>query len=164
MQNAIIHRKEKKIMKKMILFLSLLVPAALHAQTYSINWHKVAGGGGTSGGTNGSTIYSLTGTIGQPDAGGAMAGGGYSLTGGFWSIISVVQTSGSPVLTIVHSGNSVIVSWPASPAGFTLQQNTNLASTNSWMTSGYTITTLNGTNSITISPPSGHLFFRLLNP
>jgi hypothetical protein len=31
-------------------------------------------------------------SIGQPDAGLAMTGGGYSLTGGFWSLIAVVQT------------------------------------------------------------------------
>ena len=50
-------------------------------QSYSIDWYKIAGGGGTS--TNGQ--YAVTGTIGQPDAGGAMAGGNYSLTGGFWA-------------------------------------------------------------------------------
>ena len=61
------------------------------AQNYSIPWYKVAGGGGTStGGT-----YPVSGTIGQPDAGGAMSGGNYSLTGGFWSLISVVQTAGA---------------------------------------------------------------------
>jgi len=44
---------------------------------YSINWYKIAGGGGTStGGT-----YQVSGTIGQPDASGAMTGGNYSLTG-----------------------------------------------------------------------------------
>jgi hypothetical protein len=42
-----------------------------------------------------------------------------------------------------------------------LQQNSNLANTGGWMTSGYTITTANGTNSITITPPTGNLFFRL---
>jgi hypothetical protein len=45
-----------------------------------------------------------------------------------------------------------------------LQQNTNLAQTNGWTTSGYSITTVNGTNSITITPPTGNLFFRLSNP
>ena len=62
------------------------------AQNYSIDWYKIAGGGGTS--TNGA--YSLTGTIGQPDASSAMSGGNYSVTGGFWSLISVVQTAGAP--------------------------------------------------------------------
>jgi hypothetical protein len=42
-----------------------------------------------------------------------------------------------------------------------LQQNSNLAG-GAWTTSGYIITPANGTNSITISPPTGNLFFRLL--
>jgi hypothetical protein len=128
-------------------------------QSYSIDWYKIAGGGGAStGGT-----YQVTGTIGQPDAGGAMTGGTYSLTGGFWSLISVVQTAGLPNLAITHAGNSVIVSWP-NTGTCTLQQNSNLAATAGWAASGYTITTANGTNSITITPPAGNLFFRLSNP
>ena len=86
----------------------LAITISVHAQTYSIDWYKIAGGGGTSTGAT----YQVTGTIGQPDASGAMSGGSYSLTGGFWSLISVVQTAGLPNLTITHSGNSVIVSWP----------------------------------------------------
>ncbi len=78
----------------------------VQAQQYSIDWYKISGGGGTSTGAT----YQVTGTIGQPDASGAMTGGNYSLTGGFWALISVVQTAGLPNLTIVHSGNSVIVS------------------------------------------------------
>ena len=66
-------------------------------------------------------LYQVTGTIGQPDAGMAMSGGSYSVTGGFWSLISVVQTAGLPNLTITHSGNSVIVSWP-NTGSYTLQQ------------------------------------------
>ena len=92
-----------------------------------------------------------------------MTGGSYSLTGGFWSLISVVQTAGLPNLTITHSGSSVIVSWPDT-GSYTLQQNTNLALAGGWATSGYTINTSNGTNSITITPPTGNLFFRLSNP
>ncbi len=146
-------------MKKLILFFGLLIPTISFAQSYSIDWYKIAGGGGTS--TNGQ--YAVTGTIGQPDAGGPMTGGGYSLTGGFWALISVVQTPGLPNLTITHSGNSVIVSWPDT-GSYTLQQDGNLANGGGWGTSGYTITTANGTNSITITPPMGNLFFRLSNP
>ena len=84
----------------------LLAQPKLHAQSYTIDWYKIAGGGGTStGGT-----YQVSGTIGQPDASGAMTGGSYTLTGGFWSLISVVQTAGLPSLTITRAGNSVIVS------------------------------------------------------
>lgn len=143
----------------------LLVLPSLDAQSYSINWYRVAGGGGTSTGTNGASVSAVSGTIGQPDASGAMTGGSYSLTGGFWSLIQVVQTAGLPNLTITHSGNSVIVSWP-DPAthSYTLQQNGNLANAGGWASSGYTITSANGTNSISISQPTGNLFFRLSSP
>ena len=146
-------------MKSLILSLCWLVSSLGFAQQYSIDWYKVAGGGGTStGGT-----YQVNGTIGQPDAGVPMAGGNYSVTGGFWSLISVVPTPGLPNLTITHAGNSVIVSWP-NTGSYTLQQNGNLAVPAGWTTSGYSITTRNGTNSITISPPTGKQFFRLSNP
>jgi hypothetical protein len=146
-------------MKKLILALGLLIPTISFAQSYTIDWYKVSGGGGTSTGG----AYSVSGTIGQHDAGGPMTGGSYSLTGGFWALISVVQTPGLPDLTITFVGpNSVLVSWP-NTGSYTLQQNSNLAG-GSWTTSGYSITTSNGTNSITVNPPTGNLFFRLSNP
>ncbi len=74
----------------------MLVISAGLAQSYSINWYKVAGGGGASTGG----VYSVSGTIGQHDAGQPMTGGTYSLTGGFWSLIAVVQTPGAPTLYI----------------------------------------------------------------
>jgi hypothetical protein len=146
----------------------ILLPSSFcltaRGQSYSINWYKIAGGGGTSSGTTSSGgQISLSGTIGQPDASGAMTGGNYSMTGGFWSMLAVVQTSGAPALAITHSGNSVTVSWP-NTGSYTLQQNSNLAAPAGWTTSGYTITTANGTNSITITPATGNLFFRLANP
>jgi hypothetical protein len=145
-------------MKKIILFFILLIPSLGFAQQYSINWYKISGGGGTSSNGN----YSVTGTIGQPDASGAMSGGNYSVTGGFWSLISVVQTIGAPTLTITHFGNSVKISWPYPSTGFVLQQNSSL-STASWSTSGGISN--DGTNNfITITSPSGNLFFRLSHP
>ena len=57
-------------MKRLILFCLLALAGcfAARAQQYSIDWYKVAGGGGTStGGT-----YQVSGTIGQHDAGGPM--------------------------------------------------------------------------------------------
>jgi hypothetical protein len=129
-------------------------------QSYSIDWFKISGGGGT--GTGG--VYAVSGTIGQPDAGNAMSGGNYTVTGGFWSLLAVVQTPGAPWLTITHSGSSVIVSWPLSPGGFSLQQNGNVANAAGWSTYGGMVNTANGTNSITITPPVGNLFFRLSNP
>ena len=49
------------------------------AQDYAIDWYTIDGGGGTSTGGP----YTLTGTIGQPDAAYSSAGQ-YELLGGFW--------------------------------------------------------------------------------
>jgi hypothetical protein len=124
-------------------------------QSYSVDWYKISGGGGTS--TNGQ--YAISGTIGQHDASGAMAGGSYSVTGGFWSLISVLQTAGAPTLFISQSGNTLTVCWQA-VSGWSLQQNGNLAVPTGWSASSG-VTTSNGTNSLTFINPSGNLFFRL---
>ena len=123
-----------------------------------MDWFKIAGGGGTS--SNGQ--YTVSGTVGQPDAGGPMTGGSYSLTGGFWSLIAAVQTPGAPTLAVARSGRSVIVSWPLTP-GFVLEQNSDL-STPHWTTSGYAVSTNGTVESVAIAPPAGNLFFRLVHP
>ncbi len=145
-------------LKKIIpltLLLWLFAPV-VHAQTYSIDWYKISGGGGTS--TNGG--YTVTGTIGQHDAGGALTGGGYSVTGGFWSLVSVVQTAGMPLLTITHAGSTVIISWPDTMS-CSLQQNNNLAAPSGWAACSDTVCTNSGIRSITLTAPAGNLFFRL---
>jgi hypothetical protein len=124
---------------------------SVRAQTYSIDWYKVSGGGGTSTGG----VYAVSGTIGQPDASGAMTGGSYSLTGGFWSLYAV-QTPGAPLLSITYIGNQAIVWWDPSVTGWTLQTNANLA-TPTW--GNYLGTIVN--NRMTNAPPKGNLFFRL---
>lgn len=138
----------------------LLMQLATSAQTYSVDWSTVDGGGGTSTGG----VYAVSGTIGQPDAGNAMSGGNYIVTGGFWSVLAVVQTPGAPLLRITHSGSSVIVSWPSSPGGFTVQQNNNLANPAGWSAYSGTMSTNNGVISITVTPPVGNLFLRLYHP
>ena len=132
----------------------LLLSLAVRAQNYSIDWYRVSGGAGTSTGG----VYSVSGTIGQHDAGGQMTGGNYSLTGGFWSLYAV-QTPGAPVLAITHSGNQAVVSWPPSVAGWTLQTNNNLA-TGAWGNYAGPVIT----NTVTLTPPTGNLFFRLSHP
>jgi hypothetical protein len=150
-------------MKKLLLFLGLLIPALSHAQSYSIVWYKIADGGGSSACTNGASVYSLSGTIGQQDASSAMTGVNYSLTGGFWSLISVVQTAGVPNLSISEVSNSVIISWP-NTGSYTLQQNSNLGDGAGWATSGYAVATNSPSGSNSITSPAGNLFFRLTHP
>ena len=94
----------KRRMAHGFVFLALAVPTM--AQTYSIDWSTIDGGGGTSTGG----VYSVSGTIGQSDAGPTMSGGNYTLDGGFWSISAAVQTPGAPLLTIARSGTNILVS------------------------------------------------------
>ena len=130
------------------------------AQQYAIPWSKIAGGGGMQS-TGG--VYSVSGTIGQHDAGGPMVGGPYSLTGGFWSLYAV-QTPGAPVLSIkLTTTNTAQVYWPSPSTGFTLQVNTNLATTN-WVTPAESVIDNGTIKYILVNPPAGQRFYRLKNP
>ena len=143
-----------RALPKLLLYFCLLTSAfsfRAWGQSYNIDWYKISGGGGTSTGG----VYSISGTIGQPDASGSMTGGNYSLTGGFWALYAV-QTPGAPLLTITYAGNQAVVSWDPSIVGWTLQTNVNL-STAAW--GNYLGAVVN--NRVTNAPPKGNLFFRL---
>lgn len=74
-----------------------LFSVAAIAQSFSIDWHTLGGGGTSSGG-----VFAVSGTIGQAEASPQpLAGGSFSLTGGFWSLVAV-QTEGAPLLSIVQ--------------------------------------------------------------
>jgi hypothetical protein len=147
-------------MKSSIVIIVLVALMALtaSAQSYNISWYKVAGGGGTSSGGQ----YSLSGTIGQPDASGALSGGNYSVTGGFWAIIQVIQMPGAPTLYISYSPNTVTVYWQ-NVTGWGLQQNGSLTTPASWTTNSLW-TTSNGTNYLQLAAPHGNEFYRLFHP
>lgn len=51
---------------------------------YNLSWFTIDGGGATPGDSPG---YSLSGTIGQADAG-LLSNGGHALHGGFWAGVS----------------------------------------------------------------------------
>lgn len=70
-----------------------------------------------------------------------------------------------PKLTMTHSGNSLKISWPYYPlVSWTLQQNLNLSTTN-WAPTPTGSISNDGTNNfITLTSPTGNLFFRLTNP
>ena len=60
----------------------MMAPAAALGQmgpNLDLTWSTIDGGGGTSSGGG----FTVSGSIGQPDAG-AMSGGGLTLAGGFW--------------------------------------------------------------------------------
>jgi hypothetical protein len=67
-----------------------------------------------------------------------------------------------PKLHIARVGDTVIVSWPASISGETLQENSDLANPAGWVNSTRTIESDGTTKFVTIPAPSGNLFFRLV--
>ncbi|MBI5880370.1 MAG: hypothetical protein HZB53_22185 [Chloroflexi bacterium] len=61
---------------------------------YDLTWNVIGGGGATFSTGGG---YSLGGTIGQPGAG-AMSGGTYTLSSGFWSGVTNWLNTYLPVI------------------------------------------------------------------
>ena len=149
-------------MKKIIFSLSawLLLAITVRAQPYSIGWFTIDGGGGTSTGS----VYSVSGTVGQPDATQApMTGGNYSLTGGFWALYAV-QSSTAPLLSIkITSTNTAMVYWTSPSPGYNLQVSTSLGTPN-WATPVETVQDNGTIKYIIVNPPSGNRYFRLKNP
>ncbi len=133
-------------------FAFLATAIAGPAQTYSIDWFTIDGGGGTSTGG----VYSVSGTIGQPDAGTAMTNGQYSVTGGFWALPQAIQVTNAPVLTIAPAtpGNATI-SWMPDTPGFVLQETLSLSPTN-WVNS-----VSGATNPIVVPATVPSRFYRL---
>ena len=149
-------------MKKQWICLGALFAGAVAmlAQSYSIDWYTIDGGGGTSTGG----VYSVSGTIGQPDAG-RLSGGAYTVEGGFWGIIAAVQTPGAPRLTITRTPtNTVAVSWPSPSTGYVLQQNTNSIASVNWSNAPGTIQDDGTTKTLVVNPPTGNRFYRLFKP
>ena len=138
----------------------MLCGATAQAQSYAIDWYAIAGGGGTSTGG----VYSVSGTIGQSDAG-HMSGGNFTLDGGFWGLIAVVQTPGAPTLRVVRTAtNTVLIAWPAPSTGFSLQQNSVANNSVTWGGVTNAPLVVGSENQVIISPPVGNKFYRLKSP
>jgi hypothetical protein len=139
------------------LFMSV-VPQ-LEAQHYTIDWSKLAGGLGTSTGG----VYSVTGTIGQPDPG-TMSGGSFKVHGGFWSVLAAVQEPGVPILSITLSvTNTVLVSWQTSAKVWELWQTKDLKSSNWWPVTAASHE-VGGRIQAIVPVAAGSRYFRLVNP
>jgi len=70
-----------------------VVASSAAATGYDLGWWTADGGGGNSIGG----VYTLSGTVGQPDAG-LVAGGQYTLAGGFWLASAPHQASFLPLI------------------------------------------------------------------
>src|SRR4051812_13897338 len=143
------------------IFAAFGVATGAVAQNYSIDWFTIDGGGGTSSGGT----FSVTGTIGQPDAG-HMSGGAYTIDGGFWGIIAAVQQGpNSPTLRVVLTAtNTVVLAWPSTATGFNLQQNGVIDNAATWGTVPTVPIVVGSEKQVIVSPPVGNRFYRLKNP
>ena len=132
--------------------LALTLSGTVFAQ-YSVEWWKVAGGGGVSTGG----VFAVQATIGQPDAGALMTNRQYSVTGGCWASPTAAQTPNAPLLTIRPAAPGwVTISWLPASAGFVLQATDALSPTN-WLIAA------SGTNNPVTLPVSGPArFYRLV--
>jgi hypothetical protein len=129
------------------------------AQSFSIDWQSIDTGGGTSTGA----MFSVSGSIGQPDAGAPMTGGTFSLHGGFWSVTILKSVDAPPLKVFLTASNTAVLSWPALASEFVLQQSSNLSLSN-WIAAPQ-LPGDNGTNRfIIVTPQPGNRFYRLFRP
>ena len=151
MKNA----RRKRMMKWSLALCAASLALGAWAQNYSVDWSKIAGGGGTSAGG----VYAVSGTIGQHDAGGPMTGGQYSVTGGFWVLPVAVQSTNAPMLTIVPAmPGYATISWTPSTPGFVLQEALSLSPPH------WTNAPSGATNPVTVPAPLPAKFYRLGKP
>jgi len=68
-----------------------------------------------------------------------------------------------PTLSVRRSGTEVMISWPSPSTGFTLQQSTNLTTTN-WTVVGTAPADDGTTKTVIVNPPTGTRFYRLKSP
>ena len=133
----------------------VLVSSAF-AQSYSIDWFTIDGGGG---GASTGGVFSVSGTIGQPDAGGPWTNGSYSASGGFWTLPVAVRTPEAPTLVIAAAApGTAVISWTPATPGFVLQETPSLSPTN-WMNSASGMT-----NPIIVPATTPAKFYRLFKP
>jgi len=132
----------------------VLLAAPAKAQTYSIDWYSIDGGGGTSTGG----AYLVSGTIGQPDAG-SLKGGTYALEAGFWGVFAV-QVPGAPTLLILPASlGMATISWDPNAPGFVLQVNNTVENAAGWSDAPS-----GSTNPTSVSTSADKRFYRLRKP
>ena len=132
--------------------------ASLRAQTedYAIDWFSLDCGGGTSS----DDVYSVSGTIGQPEAS-EVADADWTLIGGFWAATVETSSPTLPKLNVTPVGNTLVLSWPASAPGFVLEQNANLLQFDGWHSVNLPVELINGQNTVTVPASGVRVYYRL---
>jgi hypothetical protein len=129
-----------------------------HAQPFALDWFTIDGGGGASTGG----VYSVSGTIGQADAG-TMAGANFRLDGGFWGGIRLLQTPGAPWLSIKYGGTNAVISWPRSVEGFQLEETTALTS-GTWSATSQSVVDTSAEHTVIVPAVGNIKCYRLRKP
>jgi uncharacterized repeat protein (TIGR03803 family) len=120
-------------------------------------------------------LYNFSAVVSNTNSDGANPKGGLILSGnifygttssggskGYGTVFSFsLGTSGAPKLAIITSGTNVIVTWPGTVTGYTLQSTTNLVSSAVWSTNSPTPVIVNGQNTVTNSISGTQKFYRL---
>lgn len=145
-------------MKTLLLMILLFGAATNGISQYALDWFTLDHGGGRSSGG----AYTISGTIGQPDAF-ASSGGSYTLHGGFWSAAAVVQTESAPSLRIIHSGTNVTLFWPNPSTGFQLEESPSL-SLPAWADVSATPGVVGDEKQVNQTLAPGPRFYRLRKP
>lgn len=70
------------------------------------------------------------------------------------------QTTARPSLGAARAGGNLVITWPGSATGFTLEASASLGNPN-WVAVTQTVTSASGQNTVTIPISSGTLFYRL---
>jgi hypothetical protein len=132
----------------------------LHAE-YSIQTFRIAGGGALNGSGG---AYTLSGTIGQPEALGFLTGEPYSAIGGFWASPLSISNPAIPMLDVEQLKNGDIrVFWPLPATRLVLDQADSLTGTsqpNAWTQVAFPYQT-NASHVFIIVPPTKSRFYRL---
>ena len=137
--------------------LTLACGAVVASAQYVIDWHTMDGGGGDSAGGP----YTLSGTIGQPDAH-TMTGGDFDLVGGYWAMLMALDVGEGPALRIEWlTPASALIAWPvAGSDGFVLQHATTLLGAD-WSSVATLPVPVDGEWQVTVTPMVGVRFYRL---
>lgn len=139
--------------------LLLLSAALLQANPrFTIAKSTIAGGAHTPG-----ARFTLTGTIGQPDAAPRFTSSDnrFTLEPGFWSPHSVVQLPDFPPLVMRPGAPGFsVIAWPVAANGFILQSSPDM-SPGSWMDIGTRPVDTALEHTVTVSNLAPRAFFRL---
>ncbi len=109
----------------------VVTPARLFGADFAVDQGVMSSGGGTS--TN--AVFSITGTLGQPDAGARLMGGVFAVEGGFWGAVTLLQTPGVPPLSLqlLKASSTLFFSWPVTGETYVLESSPVVGPAAAWI-------------------------------